>query len=81
MSDMERTHYLSCAPESYDSTAIYGVFDTWAEARDAAMNAEYLSVSAEIQEWAGRELLRTWGWKVYPKSWTTGWGDDSEERF
>lgn len=77
----KRVHYLSCAPESYDSTAIYGVFDTWAEARDAAINAEYLSVSAEIQEWVGSDLIQTWSWKVYPKSFSNGWGADAEERF
>ncbi|WIB25865.1 hypothetical protein [Curtobacterium sp. MCSS17_015] len=75
----ERVHYLSCAPESYDSTAIYGVFDTWPEARDAAMNAEYVSTSSEIQEWVGGELLRTW--QRWGNEWRTGYGDDDEVRY
>ena len=75
----ERIHYLSCAPESYDSTAIYGVFDTWPEARDAAMNATYVSTSAEIQEWAGSELVRTW--ERSGTGWADSYGQGAELRY
>lgn len=81
MSD-ERTHYLSCAPESYDSTVIYGVFDSWYEARDAANDAEYVSTSAEIQEWQGATLIRTWQ-RAYGigQGWIEGWEFHGERRF
>jgi hypothetical protein len=78
MSD-ERVHYLSCAPESYDSTAIYGVFDTWPEARDAAMSADYVSVSAEVQEWVGGELRRTWNRRG--NEWVDGYEASAEVRY
>lgn len=77
----DHIHYLSCAPESYDSTTIYGVFDTWHGARDAVMNAEYVSTSAEIQEWVGSERRRTWEWSVFRKEWSDGYGADKEVRY
>lgn len=59
-------HYLAINHESHDSSTVFGVFDTFNEARghleaEAAVPNSYSSAHmATIEEWDGATPLREW---------------------
>lgn len=73
------SHYLAIEEESYDKSTIYGIFDTFNDARDylEADAPDYpypVSGSAEIQEWNGSKHVNSWE-RSYnaPQIWEPRW--------
>lgn len=69
----EASHFLAVNHESYDGDTVFGVFGSFTAARDflespAALELSSTASYADIEEWAGAELVakferRGYGWE------------------